>query len=306
MPFELVYHVIFNNGNLQPKFNPRGWPDMVRSPDPSTDPALIPTDPAGLILMINKFSTSQNATDNVYVVPLGKGPMPNGLNLGTRLHMRATFDRPLAEGFPEFSPTLIGNEEEQMPLPPSSDHGAPAEEVELPGGPISHPEPWGVALNVSAEERVPSVGMMNATCQFHRLLKEDAGGVRANTPNWLQLDQAAYLESPLNYDNYNDPVYNVPLFTLEHSFCATNSIVTGHAVGSCHLKITRTWPPPEVRDHRLYSSLPPWEPRGQHDEEMRETRLRALGFTLAMTRNATGRARVRLRSFSVWINDPLP
>ncbi|HSE41969.1 MAG TPA: hypothetical protein VLH08_14490, partial [Acidobacteriota bacterium] len=132
-------------------------------------------------------------------------------------------------------------------------------------------------------------------------------GVRLNTPFSLQSDQPAYLESPLNYKSYqggllapyDDRWIAPPILSLAHSFCGIGANDIAHTSGCGFLKLTRIWPP-ELRDHRVYSSN-----TLIHQGSAAITSVGALGVSIATLRGE-GRVSARLRSFSVSINHALP
>ena len=302
MPFVETYSVTFSNGNLIAHVNTRNWPDMVLSAPTPNDQAERFPDASGLNLKMTRdrnVPATASSLNSVYVVPPA-GSVP----LDTRLLMLVTFDLPNAEGL---SPLT----EDVGALARFSPGGRSpsANEIEPPGilspfesvmSNVTVPEPWAVALNVSAENPLPPIGMVNLTCQFNRQFD----GVRVNTPGNLQRDQAATLESPLNYGAYQggyvslpdgtDGVVDPPVFTLEHSFCGWNFAANGHTVGAGSLKISRAYAPLEAHDHRVYSS------DALASAPQPVTSIRALGTSLAAV--GVGRMSVRLRTFSLWFN----
>lgn len=315
MPFVETYSVNFGNGNVHPHVDLNGWSDMALFPPSADSTADRVPDPSGYDFGIARELSVPAGTSSrncAYVVPPA-----GGLSLDTRLLLRVTFDRPRAEGFYLFEHGPLGGEFEPFEEEASAERGRFAEEIESPGslspglGPIggkySVPEPWAVALNVSPTSDLLSDRMVNLTCQFNRTFD----GVRLNTPKdpqglgALQVDKAACLESPLEYGPYQggymafpngtDGVVDPPVFSLEHSFCGWNAMTNGHTPGCGWLKIHRSWQP-EVQDHRVFSSNALASSSAQT--------IGALGISL-VTQSGFGRIRVRLRTFSIWVNDSL-
>ena len=316
MPFKEIYAVSFENLNLHPHLNLLNWPDMQLMVTPDSQGEWLPHW-AGTTLRITRGpvvdATTPAVKNNAFVVP-PVGSLP----IESRLLLRATFDSPLAEGFDS-----DGNLHPIPSFGTGSDHGPLGGEFEDPGksvvidpdpnaapaipaSQLSIPEPWAVALNIGVDGNFLSDTTLHMTCQFNR---RPPTGVRLNTPSGLQTDQANYLESPLNYKSYqgglispfDDRWIQPPVFSLAHSFCgiAGNDGEILHTSGSGFLKLTRIWPP-ELRDHRVYSSRSLTD-----DTEDIITSIGALGVTVA-TNTGVGRMSARLRSFSVWINEPLP
>ncbi|HKP68409.1 MAG TPA: hypothetical protein VJV05_03930 [Pyrinomonadaceae bacterium] len=277
MPFENVYRVNFANGNLQPDWNPIGWPRMK-----VTDPATAAADPEGLKLSLVRRPTgpADPLSTDVYVAPRG------GLSLDARLLLRVGFDLPNA--VPARFPRGV------EPIPP---------------------EPWAVTLWVSPTTQLASTTSLNVTCQFRtpgiRLntpgsLQKDQGAT-SDAP----LDYLSYQRHQARAPGSNDYYIEVgpPVFTLEHSFCGWNARTNGHTPGMGALEILRPWlehPPwsrnPKVKDHRVYSStamLPPGATTSIQDK------IRALGVSIA-TINGMGRMSARLRTFEIWVNVSAP
>jgi hypothetical protein len=314
MPFVETYSVDFRNGNVHPHLNLNGWSDMQLFPPTPDEFADRFPDPSGYIFTITRNLTvpaEVPARNNAYVVP-------GGLSLDLRLFMRVTFDLPRAEGFSLFDHGPLEGEFEPIEGASSAEHGRLGGEIEPPGslspglGPIggkfSVPEPWAVVLNVSPTSDLLSDWMVNLTCQFNR--NPQFNGVRLNTPRVqdigaLQTDKAAPLESPLDYGIYQggymafpngtDGVVDPPVFSLEHSFCGNKAEDNKHTPGSGSLKILRTWQS-EVQDHRVFSNDALISYPGQL------TSIGALGVSL-VTLSGYGRMSVRLRTFSIWVND---
>lgn len=314
MPFVETYAVNFSNGNIHPHLDLNGWSDMQLFPPTPDEFADRFPDSSGYTFTITRNLTvpaDVPARNNAYLVPVG-------LPLDARLFMRVTFDLPRAEGFFLFEHGPLGDEFEPIDEGSSAVRGRFADEIEPPGGlssglgPIggkfSVPEPWAVVLNVSPTGDLLSDWMVNLTCQFNR--NPQFNGVRLNTPTIqdigaLQTDKAAPLESPLDYGIYQggymafpngtDGVVDPPIFSLEHSFCGWNAEANKHTPGSGSLKILRTWQS-DVQDHRVFSNnaLPSFP--GQVES------IGALGVSL-VTLSGYGRMSVRLRTFSIWMNE---
>jgi hypothetical protein len=284
MPFVETYSVNFANGNLQPHLNVLNWPALELSNSDDTE-----SDAFGRTLKLTRDDEKDGAHNSVALIP------PAGFPLDVRMWLRVSFDLPFASRLPE-APEGI------------------------------NPEAWAVALRVSPKAQLLDNDTFDVTCQFTR---GSGGGVRLNTPanslpeeprrGTLQRDQAAFLESPLDYNRYQGglialpfgtgPFVEVdpPLFTLEHSFCGWNFRNNGHTVGAGFLRINRPpierapWPL-EVRDHRVYSS--DTLKFALSDETFVQARIRAVGVSLA-TRMGLGNMSVRLRSLQVWFNDSM-
>lgn len=318
MPFVETYSVNFGNGNVHPHVDLHGWSDMALFPPTPDDTAQRIPDPSGYIFRITRKLTAradESARNIAYVVPPAAG-----VPLDARLFMRVTFDLPRAEGFSLADHGPLGDEVEPLREQASAEHGPFAGEIGLPGsveaghpgpsvGEVSVPEPWVVALSVSPASDLLSDSMLVLTCQFNSRLN----GVRLNTPRNaqgtgpLQTDTALCLETPLNYDIYQggymafpngtDGVVDPPIFSLEHSFCGWNAAANKHTPGCGWLKIYRSWQP-EAQDHRVFSSDAFTSSPGQ------VTAIGALGVSL-VTLNGFGRMSVRLRTFSIWVNESL-
>ena len=317
MPFVKTYDVDFANGNLHPNLNLLNWPDLTMSGDvtktteglilhvvrgPVTDENLGTHPPLTSIDTVELPGSSSLPKSSVFIKVPGRG-----LPLDTRLFMSITFDLPNAE---EFLP-------DNIPVPPvrplsgnlSGTHGpfGGGGGIEFPG-----PEPWAVVLSISPTSDLSSEYSVHTTCQFHKVFN----CVRLNTPSSqgirrLQSDQAAPLESPLNYSSYRGG-YTVlpngseiqtepPLFTLSTSFCGWDTIKLGHSVGCGFLKISRSWRP-EVEDHRVFSNnsfIPILDP-----ETPSRNAIRALGISVA-TQQGIGRMSARIRSFSLSFNNSI-
>jgi hypothetical protein len=293
MPFVETYSVDFSNGNLHPSVNVLGWPDMVWSQLRATlddIPELIP-DASGITLRMSRSAPTNGslAANSVYVVP--------AVPVQMRLFMRVTFDLPRAHGFlptPQGARESLGEAAMPSPTEPQPDVLA------VPRG-IGHhvltvPEPWAVGLLVSGLDTVPNDNTVNVTCQFH--VKDTRSGVRINTPGALQADRPVYLDTPLDYSQYEGgDDYEPALFTLEHSFCGAGVQTTGHTPGAGSLKIYGYSPDAgytERRDHRVYSStaLALMSPL--------PTNIQALSATLASA-GGEGQMDVRLRRLSIWL-----
>lgn len=316
MPFVEMYSVNFGNGNVHPHVDVNGWSDMALFPSTPDATADRSPDASGYNFRITRelsVPAGTSARNSAYVVPPA-----GGLSLDTRLLLRATFDRPSAEGFSLADHGPLGGEVEPIAAAASAKRASPRGKAEsrevsrtLSPGPsvadVSVPEPWAVALSVSPTSDLLSDRMVNLTCQFNRVFD----GVRLNTPKdpqgtgSLQADKAACLESPLDYGLYQggymafpngtDGVVDPPIFSLEHSFCGWNAETNDHTPGSGTLKIYRSWQP-EVQDHRVFSSDAIASYPGQ------VTAIGALGVSL-VTLSGFGRMSVRLRTFSIWVNE---
>ena len=306
MPFDKqLYAVNFNNGNLQPHVNTNSWPDMVVTP---SDPAIAETSPHPLGLRLRiKPTEGTGASIDVVLLP------PGGLDFDTRLLTRTTFDLPFAEGRRLDPGGPIEGEVEPIARPRDDqsqtdayDQAGGSLASAIPAQPVlSVPEPWAVALNFS-RGKILSPADAIVTCQFR------TDGVRLNTPGPLQIDpatsqpdKASLLISPLDYRQFEERAHRLAHFTLEHSFCGYNAEANEHTAGCGFLTIAipvfqgGTISEQVLRDHRVYTSnkltsvSPPI------------TAIPSLGVSIA-TQTGIGNISVRLRSFSVWINEKLP
>ena len=306
MPFDReLYAVNFNNGNLTPHVNPNGWPAMVLFPAENNQTAEISNDNLGLRLLI-KPTTDTGASIDVMVFP------PGGVEINSRHLLRVTFDLPWAEGFP----LGTGGPEDGVfePIPSLSDQSSQVVGYEsldqsaastVSGPQFTTPESWAVVLSFSPQDFLSSAAA-NVTCQFN------PAGVRVNTPGPLQIvdpingsaDRANVLIRPLDYHLFQERGDRVALFTLEHSFCGYNAEAIGHTAGCGFLTVAIPVVPSSqaeevLQDHRVYTSdkLTSVRPR--------ISTVPTLGVSLG-TQTGVGRMSVRLRSFAVWVNDPLP
>jgi hypothetical protein len=266
-----VYAVNFANGNLDAYLDPNGWGSMQYGSS-ALDPNDVLErrgDSRGLYLSLTRAPgfTTRLASLGAYVVP------PQGaLFLASRLLLRLEFDRPYASRISE----------------------------------QAQPEPWAIALNVK-RARSPDESLAEpfaaVTCQFNRNTagRDGSGGwdgVRLNTPNAEQGDQAPALDGGPDYDRYVRRFgirgYSfrwATQFALEHSFCGV-----GRVAGFGTLTIGTK------RDTRAYSStaLAPASPTAVGSRPT----LGALGVSLATTRGV-GTMSVRLRRFSVSVWPPV-
>jgi hypothetical protein len=315
MPFKEIYAVSFEYHNLHPNLNLYNWPDMQEIATPANQ-AQSQADWAGTTFLITRGPVIDpvppTAMSSVFVIPPA-----DSLPIESRLLLRATFDKPMAEFF-----DADGNLHPVPSLGTGPDHGPLGGEFEEPGKSVAiepepntapaipasqlTPEPWAVVLNAGVDGNFLTATTVFVSCQFHR---RGPSGVRLNTPGSLQNDQANYLESPLNYKSYqggliaprDDRWIQPPLFSLAHSFCGigANQSEILHTSGSGFLKLTRIWPP-ELRDHRIYSCKSLTD-----DSANMITSIGAVGISI-VTNSGIGRLSARFRSFSVSINDPLP
>jgi hypothetical protein len=316
MPFKEIYAVNFANFNLHPHLNLYNWPDMQVLATPATQPPL-QSDWAGTTFFITRGPVLNpvppTSMHSAFVIPPA-----DSLPIESRLLLRATFDKPMAEGF-----DADGNLHPIPSFGTGPDHGPLGGEFEEPGksvaiepdhntgtnlsaSQLTVPEPWAVILNVGVNGDFSTATTVFVSCQFHR---RGPTGVRLNTPSGLQIDQSDYLESPLNYKSYqggliapgDDRWIQPPLFSFAHSFSGfgANQDEILHTAGSGFLKLTRIWPP-ELRDHRIYSTEALTD-----DSANVIASIGAVGISI-ITNTGIGQLSVRLRSFSVSINDPLP
>ncbi|HSE40821.1 MAG TPA: hypothetical protein VLH08_08650, partial [Acidobacteriota bacterium] len=179
MPFKEIYAVNFANGNLDPFSNLNNWPSMELSmATPANQAKWIP-DWAGIMFQITRGPNTDNDTppaiSSVFVVP------PVGsLSIESRILLRATFDKPLAEGFdpdnnlhpipsfgtgPDHGPLGGEFEEPGKSVVIESDPNiSPA----LPASQLTIPEPWVVALNIGVDGLFIPDATAIVTCQFNR------------------------------------------------------------------------------------------------------------------------------------------
>lgn len=170
--------------------------------------------------------------------------------------------------------------------------------------PTADPDPgqWAVVLAVSPEINLSSPYTVDVTCQFNKV----DNGVRLNTPKpgKVQLDTAAFLESPLDYSRYLVRP-RTPVFTLKHSFCGGNlmeivdNVQINHTASCGFLEIARH-PHSLAEDHRVFSDSSLFS---KFESNPQNAAIRALGVSVANT--GIGKVSARVRTFSVWINESL-
>lgn len=273
MPPVETYAIRFANFNLVPHIDLRGWGPMQQGLSPDAQNASNWSDYAGLNLYVERSPTAADvASNSMYLIF-----RPDRFVLENRFIMRLEFDVPLARGFPSGMLNTWGP-------PPSI-------------------EPWAVGLGVKfgGKNDLPTDRKVVVTCQFNSALD----GVRLNTPDALQKDKPAVLDSPLDYARYQrgnksallDKLFPPIRFVLEHAFAGYNGATIGHTAGSGTLAITeRTtfWNAATKTDHRVFSNA------GLAKPGETETSIGAIGFALVSSAGV-GLYTVRVRSFSVFV-----
>jgi len=271
----LVYAVDFTGGNLSPWFDSRGWGSM-RIGGTGGANAASSNNTYGLTLSVTRDQNDPALiTSAVYVLL-----PPNALPLSTRLRIRVEFDRPRAKPLPIRNPA----------------------DGEIDTRSLPTPEPWAVVAIIklaATEVDTDGQAMVPVTCQF----KRDLNGIRLNTPQAEQSDQATIFISPLNYDEWNPPLWTDPFppvptwwwtndlmpprrFTLENAFCGIDSAAIGkRSVGSGTLSVTGLG-----SDHRVFSHT-------GITSSAQQDWIGALGASVATL--GVGQMRARLRSFAV-------
>ena len=214
------------------------------------------------------MSTSQLlARNSVYLNPIAfRSPLP----LSTRLLMRVTFDRPLAQ-----SPT---------------------------------PEPhWAVGLSLTPGGDLSGRTFLIVTCQFRRehngIRLATPSAVQKDVPALLEspLDYRYYHDG-IDVDPSGAEVHpGPPRFTLEHYFSSWNADTIKHTVGSGSLRIAHRHKPESV-DHRVYSSTSLTPAANPATPNTPPIPVGALGVLLG-TGGGSALLSVRLRSFSLSFNE---
>jgi hypothetical protein len=317
MPFKKIYEVNFSHGNLSPQINSFQWPQMHLMASDNDLVEQFP-EPLGMNLRITRgLNVSPEVTNSVVV------SFPDPLPLSSRIQTHVSFDLPRAGGI-AWMPVPSYENEKGEENQSQTDHSfsIPRNVVEEMGGGagiepgIAIPEPWGVALHISNKDHLlDSKSNAVVSCQFHR--KGDQSGVRLNTSLSLQSDQSYYLESPLNYQQYQAgfspnvnaepssdqyPIHPIsaPIFLLEHSFCGFEMENQNHFPGCGFLTICMAMNH-EVRTHRVYSANKLHTPTIVNTNSMNTNSIKALGVNLS-TLNGRGWMSIRLRSFEVWMD----
>ena len=289
MPADQIYSVDFANGNLTPSVDELNWGDMLpgHSAPESGHAFNSQAESEGLRLRISRADGSGTFVSNsVYVIPSSIHPPTSSAHaravgellgdhpLGTRLLLKVEFDSPNASPFP--------HPEKIDPL---------------------KPEAWAVVLKLKLSDNpndAKADAVVNVTCQFNNKDNPNAGeGARLNTPGSEQRDQAAPLDAPLDYDQYQGSSSRRPtLFVLEHAFCgiqagpapvpATTNLnaPVGHSAGCGFLNIGGK------KDLRVFSST--------GLSQVANASIGALGIAV-ITQSGVGKISVRLRRFSVAI-----
>jgi hypothetical protein len=272
-----AYAVNFANGNLQPHFNPYGWPDVRLS---AQTPGVTAASADSKGYRLSCMATGGELANSLYLVL----PQPSPAVLGTptlpadvRAYLRVVFDLPHAVGA---------------------------------DGSSAFAQAWAVSANLRIDRNIdsPSVQQLNVTSQF--VSGSSSGvtieGVRLNTPGSLQqIDQQRRLDGPLDYARYQPvrfgPFFELPgaIFVLDHAFCGYAAATNGHTPGSGKLRI-RWFFGADKRDQRVYSS-----------QELMKTAplpagatIGAVGVSIA-TLTGVGTFGARVRSFQLWLDRAL-